>query len=467
MPDVSQQRMTGAFIPSGSRVVVVVSSGPTTFGAGPTVGVPRVTGTSQGNALSALQDLGFNAQVYNDYSETVPRGRVIAQLPAAGVAAAEGSEVALIVSSGGSPVQRADVALPDVVGMREADAVAALQAAALSPQVSYQHHPSVPAGYVSAQVPDASTVEVVEVRRNNLWIWVAAAVAVLGLVLLGVLFFGQRGARVATVPDVTGLTQTEAVSVLQSAGFRMGSVEASESAEVAEGTVVGQDPAAGAEAAEGTAVDLVVSGGPQQVQLPDVTGMTEGEALSELQAQGMSVTVTRSNSVSVERGVVMSQSPRVGSRVPVGSEVAIVVSEGAPNQTANVPDVVGMSEADARAALTAAGFEVFRAENPSDDVAAGQVIAQAPAAGEAISQGGTVAIVVSTGPPQNPDLVEVPNVVGRTLADAQQALTRAGFQPLPVRTDATGAPNTVVAQTPEAGARAQRGSSVVVFYVAQ
>ena len=74
-----------------------------------------------------------------------------------------------------------------------------------------------------------------------------------------------------------------------------------------------------------------------------------------------------------------SQDPAQGTSLPAGSKVALVVSEG--TQTGTVPDVVGLTEADATAALEAGGFAVKVSRVASADVEPGLVAAQAPAAG--------------------------------------------------------------------------------------
>ena len=72
---------------------------------------------------------------------------------------------------------------------------------------------------------------------------------------------------------------------------------------------------------------------------------------------------------------------------------------------------------------------------------------------------------MSTGPAAYPDEVSVPDVVGVTLAEAQQTLSDAGLDAVPVPSTGTGKPaNEVVAQSPEGGTKVQKGSSVVLYY---
>ena len=99
-----------------------------------------------------------------------------------------------------------------------------------------------------------------------------------------------------------------------------------------------------------------------------------------------------------------------------------------------MPNVTGASQSDAESELKAAGLGVDVSEIPSDNVDKGKVIAQLPAAGTIVAPDTTVAIVVSSGPPAEDATVEVPDVRGQELKDAEEALTKLGLQanPTPV-----------------------------------
>ena len=142
-------------------------------------------------------------------------------------------------------------------------------------------------------------------------------------------------------------------------------------------------------------------GGGGDVKVPDVTGMTQKEATAALEDAGLTRgKVTRVQSTEPE-GTVVGQSPAAGEEVAEEAAVDLEVA-GAPEPTATpvpVPDVTGSSQASAQAALTTAGFQVVVTQAASDSVPAGSVVSQAPQAGVIASQGSTVSIVVSTGPP--------------------------------------------------------------------
>lgn len=450
-----------AAVPSGSRVVILVSRGPAPSAPVGYANVPDVINLQQGDALARLQKAGLEPRVFNDYSERVRRERVISQYPEPGGRLPRGATQVLMVSSGPAEPS-AFVPLPDVVGRPEAEALEVLQRAQLSAQVVHEYSPSVPAGIVLGQLPDPGALIAEEERRGPApWLWIAIGAALLLLAGLLFLLFGRQ----VTVPDVTGMTAEQAETRLASVGLESGSVTATESAEVAQGTVVGQNPAAGERVRRGSEVGLIVVGGVPDVQVPDVLGLSKAEAVAALEDAGLAVATTDAPSSSVDRGDVIRQTPSGGQTVPQGTTVGIVVSEGERVENVAVPDVTGMSRAEAEAALREAGLRFVVAENPNPDVPDGTVASQLPAAGDSVAQGTTVGIEVSTGAPADTARVSVPDVEGMTLAEAQNALRNADLESTPVAVVGSDRPqNEVVAQTPTAGDSVAPGTTVVIFY---
>lgn len=128
-------------------------------------------------------------------------------------------------------------------------------------------------------------------------------------------------------------------------------------------------------------------------------------------------------------------------------------------ESATVPDVTGTPWEDGRRELEREGLRAFRAENRNDDAAEGTIIAQEPPAGRTLETGSRVALVVSLGPPT----VNVPDVIGMSLSDAQDALEAAGGL-YGVRDDTRPSESydrgVVMAQSPEPGRRVAPGSTV-------
>lgn len=451
-------------IAAGSRVIVVVSSGPFLTAPRSFIKMPLVTGMNQGKALSALQDAGLQANVFNDYSADQRRGVVIGQLPPAEASVPAGSEAVVLVSSGEAPSEPKLVPLPDVVGHSEADAVSMLQSAGLSPQVVREYSTSVPVGTVISQLPNRASLAGAAPPRKSGWLlWAGIALAVL-LVVLGAFWLFGRSQSVV-VPDVVGMAQADAVDALEEAGLSATTVEAPDGTKGDEGEVVSQDPAAGIEISKGDAVSITVIGAAKLVEVPDVVGQNQSDATRVLEAAGFTVATQREDSISVDKGLVIRQSPAAGDEAEPNSDVQIVISSGAPEQNVKIPDVVGMTSKDAQKALEDAGLDVVVAESSSDDVDEGYVISQIPDGGDSVAPGTSVGILVSTGKPEASGEVKVPDVVGMTLADAQQVISDAGLKAVPVPSSDSDRPaNEVVAQTPEPDTEVEEGGSVVLFY---
>ncbi len=132
-----------------------------------------------------------------------------------------------------------------------------------------------------------------------------------------------------TVPDVVGMTEADARGNLLLADLVVGDVTLEYSNEVSEGNVISQSPRADNTVNRGSAVNLVVSKGPEPVTVPDVVGMTEADAQGNLVLAGLTVgNVTSDYSEETPEGSVISQSPRAGNSVNQGSAVNLVVSLG-------------------------------------------------------------------------------------------------------------------------------------------
>src|SRR4029079_2989125 len=195
------------------------------------------------------------------------------------------------------------------------------------------------------------------------------------------------------VPSVVGLTQTAATTAITNAGLVVGTVTTATSTTVPAGSVISQSPLSGTQVNVGSAVSLVVSSGLPQVAVPRVVGLTQTAATTAITTAGLVVgPVTTATSTTVPAGSVVSQSPVSGTQVNVGSAVALVLSAGVPQ--AAVPDVVGLAQADASAAIADAWFAIGSITTAvSADVPAGSVISQTPVAGTLQPLGTAVALV--------------------------------------------------------------------------
>jgi eukaryotic-like serine/threonine-protein kinase len=203
------------------------------------------------------------------------------------------------------------------------------------------------------------------------------------------------------VPQVAGLTLQSAQGRLQRAGLKW-TVREQTSDTVDKGRVISATPPEGQKVDKGSEVALVVSTGPEQVDVPDVTGKSFDEASSQLVAAGLKVTRKDQETADKDPGTVLAQNPKGGGQAAKGSAVQLTVAKE-PSQV-DVPDVTGEDQGTAIAELSAAGFEIQRKEKDVDSPEGdGVVIEQSPPNGKA-KKGSTVTIIVGKfNPNLNPE----------------------------------------------------------------
>lgn len=231
---------------------------------------------------------------------------------------------------------------------------------------------TVPAGKVARQNPAAGQ----HVRRG-------------GTVTLKL----SRGPLRYTVPNVVGKTVEDARNALLASHLTPGTVTDTYSDTVRAGRVASTTPAASESVKTGTVVALVMSKGPAPVDVPDVRGKSQKSATQTLTAAGFTVGVTTAFSDTVNRGDVISQSPPggAGAQAPKGSTVTITVSQGP--KVVEVPDVRGMSSADAQAALAAVGLgsRIVLVPPGGGDT----VVGQDPGSGHKVRSGSVITLYVA------------------------------------------------------------------------
>jgi eukaryotic-like serine/threonine-protein kinase len=266
---------------------------------------------------------------------------------------------------------------------------------------------------------------------------------------------GPDVAQIA-VPRVIGEDVDDAEALLRELGFDVRrDFEANDDFD--ENVVFDQDPGAGERVDEGSTITLLVSSGADAIPMPGVIGQQVDDARRFLEGQGFSVgEIIDQPDEEVPVGEVIDQDPAPDSPVPRGSSVTLVVSSGPEPRT--VPEVSGLSVAEASQQLGAAGFTVSQSNEASSDVEAGIVIRTEPGAGEELPRGSPVTIVVSTGPAQ----AAVPSVIGLSEANAISQIEGAGFRAAVEEQDVADPTQNgrVIAQDPAPNTQAEVGSTV-------
>ena len=177
---------------------------------------------------------------------------------------------------------------------------------------------------------------------------------------------GPAPAAEVTVPDLSNRTPEEAEAELAKYKLtgKSGNSEPSDDVEV--GHVCRQSPGAGTSAKAGDTITYYLSSGPNEVEVPNVSGYSENNAKSALKSAGFTdVTVVYDNSDTVASGLVVRTDPSAGTKTAANQTITVTVSTGPSDKRVDVPYVVGESYSDARYELASAGFNVTLADGCS------------------------------------------------------------------------------------------------------
>ena len=273
-------------------VVGIAAAALSRGGSGDKVTVPDVTNKPIAQARTTLEQAGFKVGTETEvYSSTVSTGNVVSTDPQAGEQAAKGSTIKINVSKGTE-----QITVPDLKGKSADDAQKALSEAGLNGQQGDTvFSDDVPEGMVASQETSAGSTA----NKGDT-----------------VVFHLSKGSEKVTIPNVVGMTQSQATSKLESAGFAV-STTTETNKDVEKGNVSKQSKTG--TAAKGTTITITISSGPGEA--PSVVGMSESKAKEAIEKAGYKYDVQYKSDSSVAKGNVISQSTS-------GSTVFLVVSSG-------------------------------------------------------------------------------------------------------------------------------------------
>jgi eukaryotic-like serine/threonine-protein kinase len=265
--------------------------------AGWWIGIGRYTATpslldqTQESVAAFAEAEGFEVDLVNGYSESVPVGGIVSQNPGVGDRIRRGATITVVISQGPERYQ-----VPNLAGMTEEKARDEL--ARFDAEVKVEREYS--ADYEANQVTRTDPVAGEEVKAGT-----------------PVTIFVSDGYPPLTVPDVVGQNEDDATKAIKDEGLTVGEVTRSYSDTIDAGLVISQTPAAQDPAGPGDTVDLVVSDGPEPIEVPDVVGMDIEDATEELEGLGFTVKTAQIWFT----GTVFDQSLDAGSEHPKGSEI--------------------------------------------------------------------------------------------------------------------------------------------------
>ena len=414
--------------------------------AAQSVEIPNLTGVPAEQAFETLQSLDLKVRALQEANAEIAVGSVIRTDPGAGQSAPVGSFVDVYVSAG-----EEEFGVPNLIGENVDVARARIEAQGFTVgAIEYQFTEDVDENIVIDQNPVGGET--------------APPGTPVNLIV-------SSGPSSIEVPDVSGKTSDTAVLELTRAGFE--SVETVEefSPDVLAGFVIETNPAAGQTVPREATIIVIVSQGPEPVDVPNLRGQSTTQAQNTLNELGLLLVVSNETvEVPIDSGLignVAEQNPSSGTTVEVGTEVTVRL--GSPIQVA-VPDFSGMTASEAQAEATAVGLNVdISGTTVTNTQADDQTVAsQDPTAGSTVDEGSFVELTLYVYEPI------VPDFSGSTLADAQNEATALGLgtvsQGNTVPTGDAALVGTIVpnSQSPAAGSSVAQGTDIVVdVYVAE
>ena len=202
--------------------------------------------------------------------------------------------------------------------------------------------------------------------------------------------------QLQTVPPIQGLSVESATQLLAPLGLQLVILEVRNDPLVPLNQIITQDPLANEQVRSGSPISVVVSGGTGGNNIPNIEGQVSSAAEQLLKSSPYNfvVTITAEPSTTVEKGRAIRTDPAIGTPLPAGSAISLIVSTGSP--TVVVPDVTGKTEAEAQTAINAAGLitEIGYKNVPVGDASDGRVVSQSRDAQSAVAPGTKITLVI-------------------------------------------------------------------------
>lgn len=251
------------------------------------------------------------------------------------------------------------------------------------------------------EAPKHSSGKNKDKKLKRIAIIVAAAILLLAIGGYGLMRV-FTGTDEVEVPLLEGKTVDEATSLLDQLELTYNIINVTDN-EVPENEVITQSVSAGQKVKAGREITLTVSSGAEQVTVPNLVGKKQSAAESALDELGLTYSAETEYSSTVDKGKVIRHSPGANAKAAVGSKVVLTVSAGPEIKEVTVPNVIGLTLADAKTLLQNRGLKVGEvSEKSSDEATAGYVIYQSISSNTTVDEGTTVNITVSTGSSNKP-----------------------------------------------------------------
>ena len=316
----------------------------------------------------------------------------------------------------------------------------------------------------NSRKPKSKTDDSKKKKKIAIIIGIAAAAI---LILFGILYVSGiigGGDKEVVVPDVKGMSYSEAKEVLEEKGLKIEKAdEPIASQKIEKGKIVSQTPSKNSKVKKGRTVRVILSAGNTELKVPDLKGLSYNEAKTLLSEMGLQISKgDEVDSDSISEGLIASQYPAAKTKVDKGDIITVNISRG--KKDAVIPKLVGTkftSENDISEILSKYGYKLGKVSYEESYETPGTIIKQSPDAGTTAEKKTTVDIVISKAKSK----ATVPNLTGMTYDQAESALQSLGFSIGRVTEEENNGftAGTVFKQYPAANSEYQTGSTVDIW----
>ena len=303
-----------------------------------------------------------------------------------------------------------------------------------------------------------------EKKRMAIIIGAFAGALLLIFLIFTLIFNGFGGGGDSSghkVPDIRGMTVEDAEKLEGIKGiFTIEVVGTKENSKYKDGEIISQDPSEGTLRKNNLTIQVYVCAKVEKSYMPTVLNMSESDAKSILNnmSLGLNIQVQDKPSDTVAKGLVAATSPAAGAEIRQGNTVIIYISSGREIKPVTVPNFVGMTEEKANLEAQKLGLVVGASSSEYSDKPAGTVIRQSISATTEAKTGDNIYFTISLGP--NNTMVDVPDVIGKSLNAAKSELEAAGFTVAVQWQGQEGANEIVIGCTPDGSA--EKGSTITI-----
>ncbi len=303
-----------------------------------------------------------------------------------------------------------------------------------------------------------------EKKRMAIIIGAFAGALLLIFLIFTLIFNGFGGGGDSSghkVPDIRGMTVEKAEKLEGIKGiFTIEVVGTKENSKYNDGEIISQDPSEGTLRKNNLTIQVYVCAKVEKSYMPTVLNMSESDAKSILNnmSLGLNIQVQDKPSDTVAKGLVVATSPAAGAEIRQGNTVIIYISSGREIKPVTVPNFVGMTEEKANLEAQKLGLVVGASSSEYSDKPAGTVIRQSISATTEAKTGDNIYFTISLGP--NNTMVDVPDVIGKSLNAAKSELEAAGFTVAVQWQGQEGANEIVIGCNPDGSA--EKGSTITI-----